>query len=284
MLPTKPFGGTGVALPAIGQGTWDVPEHGARRHEVIRTIRRGIELGLTHIDTAEMYGSGEVERILGEALAGTARDEVFVASKVLPSNASYDGVMKACERSLRRLRLAYLDLYLLHWPSSVPLKETMRAFAALIEQGKTRFVGVSNFDVGEMLDAQRLLGSIPLACNQVLYHLNERGIEHELVPRARESGIAIVAYTPFGRGRFPRGAVSEKGVLGRIARKHGATPRQVILAFLTREPNVFTIPKASSVAHVEENAAAGSLMLDAEDLAQIDAAFPVGAPRPLEML
>jgi diketogulonate reductase-like aldo/keto reductase len=284
MMPTKPFGRTGVALPVIGQGTWDVPEHGARRQEVIRTLRRGIELGMTHVDTAEMYGSGEVEKIVGEAVTGIPREQLFITGKVLPSNASYDGVMKACERSLRRLRVSYLDLYLLHWPSRVPLEETMQAFAALVEHGKTRFVGISNFDTGEMLEAGRLLGKIPLACNQVLYHLNERGIEHDVIPRAREAGVAIVAYTPFGRGRFPRGAVSEKGVLGRIARKHGATPRQVILAFLTREPNVFTIPKASTVAHVEENAGAGELVLDVEDLAEIDAAFPAGEPRPLEML
>jgi diketogulonate reductase-like aldo/keto reductase len=283
-MRTKPFGAAGIALPAIGQGTWDIPERGARRREAIRAIRRGIDLGMTHIDTAEMYGSGEVEKLLGEALAGIPREAVFIASKVLPSNAGFDGVMKACERSLRRLRLEYLDLYLLHWPSSVPLEETMRAFSRLVEQGKTRFVGVSNFDVDQMLEAKRLLGAAPLACNQVLYHLKERAIEHELVPRARREGIAVVAYTPFGRGRFPHTAVAETGVLGRIARKHGATPRQVILAFLTREPHVFTIPKASNVAHVEENAGAGDMMLDAEDLAQIDAAFPIGEPGPLAML
>lgn len=279
-----PFGPTGIALPVIGQGTWDIPEHGARVQEAKRAIVRGIELGMTHLDTAEMYGAGAAEEIVGEAIAGIARDSVFVTSKVLPSNASYARTIAACERSLHRLKLDYLDLYLLHWPSEVPLEETMRAFSALVQAGKTRYVGVSNFDVDEMFEAQQLLGSTPLVCNQVLYHLHERGIERRLLPRAREAGIAIVAYTPFGRGRFPRAAAAPQGVLGRIAAKHGATPRQVILAFLTRERNVFTIPKASSVPHVEENAGAGDLVLDAQDIAAIDAAFPIGDERPLATL
>jgi len=182
----------------------------------------------------------------------------------------------ACERSLKRLAPDRLDLYLLHWPGSEPLEDTMRAFTQLVEDGKTRFVGVSNFDVEEMLEAQTLLDPVPLTCNQVLYHLHERGIEHRLIPQARDAGIAIVAYTPFGRGRFPSDAIGEHGVLGKIAKKHGSTPRQVILAFLTRESNVFAIPKASSVEHVEENAAAGDVRLDADDIAAIDAAFPAG--------
>jgi diketogulonate reductase-like aldo/keto reductase len=239
---------------------------------------------MTHLDTAEMYGSGAVERILGEAIAGIAREPLFVASKVLPSNASYKGTIEACERSLKNLRLEYLDLYMLHWPSPVPLHETMRALGDLVHAGKTRFVGVSNFDVDEMLEARRLLGEIPLACNQVLYHVRERGIEHRLIPTALAADVAIVAYTPFGRGQFPRGSSNGGDVLERIAGKHGATPRQVILAFLTREPNVFTIPKASSVAHVEENAGAGDLRLDASDVEAIDAAFPVGRKGPLATL
>jgi len=280
----KPFGATGVALPVIGQGTWDMPESGARKTEAIRAIRRGIELGMTHLDTAEMYGSGAVERLLGEALGGVARESVFVASKVLPSNATYKGTIEACERSLRALGLEYLDLYMLHWPSHVPLRETMRALGDLVHAGKTRFAGVSNFDVGEMLEAQRLLEDVPLACNQVLYHLRERGIEHELIPAALAANIAVVAYTPFGRGAFPRVSTPGGAVLARIAEKHRATPRQVILAFLTREPNLFTIPKAASVAHVEENAGAGGLRLDAADVAEIDAAFPAGPRGPLATL
>ena len=283
-MQRKAFGATGVSLPVIGQGTWDMPESGARKTEAIRAIRRGIELGMTHLDTAEMYGSGAVERLLGEAVAGFARETLFVASKVLPSNATYKGTIEACERSLNNLRLDFLDLYMLHWPSHIALRETMRALGDLVRAGKTRFVGVSNFDVEEMLEARELLGEIPLVCNQVLYHLRERGIEHRLIPAAREANVAIVAYTPFGRGRFPGNSNTGAGTLERVAAKYDATPRQVILAFLTRESNVFTIPKASSVAHVEENAGAGDLQLDADDIAAIDAAFPAGREGPLATL
>jgi diketogulonate reductase-like aldo/keto reductase len=278
------FNNTGIALPVIGQGTWDMPEHGARRSEAIAAIRRGIELGMTHLDTAEMYGAGEVERLLGEAIAGIPRAAIFVASKALPSNATYKGTIDACQRSLRNLGLTHLDLYMLHWPSSVPLRETMRALSDLVQAGKTRFVGVSNFDVDEMLEARELLGEIPLACNQVLYHLRERAIEHRLIRAARSAGVAVVAYTPFGRGKFPGPATSGGAALARVAQKHGATSRQVILAFLTREPGVFTIPKAATVAHVEENAAAGDLVLDIDDIAAIDAAFPIGREGPLAAL
>ncbi len=283
-MRTAPFGATGVALPAIGQGTWDLPESGARRREAQRAIAHGIELGMTHIDTAEMYGAGGVEEMLGEAIAGIPRERVFVTSKVLPSNATYEGTIAACERSLRRLRLAYLDCYLLHWPSHVPLAETMGALRSLVEMGKTRFVGVSNFDTQEMLEAQRALGDVPLACNQVLYHLHARGIEHDLLPAARAAGIAVVGYTPFGRGTFPREAAQPAGLLGRIAAKHGVTARAVILAFLTRGEQVLAIPKASSIAHVDDNAGASDLRLDAEDVAAIDAAFPRGDAGPLATL
>jgi diketogulonate reductase-like aldo/keto reductase len=282
-MKSKAFGPTGLELPVIGQGTWDMPESGARKAEAIAALRRGIELGMTHLDTAEMYGAGAVERLLGEAIAGIARERLFITSKVLPSNASYDGTIAACDRSLKRMKLDYFDLYLLHWPSSEPLEETMRALADLVRSGKTRFVGVSNFDVDEMLDARDLLGEVPLACNQVLYHLRERGIEHRLIPAAREAGIAIVAYTPFGRGAIPRNGTPMQ-TLQRIAQKHGATDRQVMLAFLTRDPDVFTIPKAATIAHVEQNAAAADLVLDTEDIAAIDAAFPAGRPGPLATL
>ena len=278
------FGPTGLQLPVIGQGTWDIPESGAAVDEAKRAIRRGIALGMTHLDTAEMYGAGAVEAILGQAIAGIPREGLFVTSKVLPGNASRDATIAACERSLRRMKLDYLDLYLLHWPSDVPLEETMDALATLVRQGKTRFVGVSNFDVEDMFEAANYLGDVPLTCNQVLYHLKERGPEHALIPRAREANIAIVAYTPFGRGRFPRKEASPGGVLGRIAERHGATPRQVILAFLTRASNVFAIPKASNVDHVEENAAAGDLILDERDIREIDEAFPAGAEHPLATL
>ena len=279
----KPFGTTGVDLRVIGQGTWNMPESGSARREAQRAIERGIALGMTHLDTAEMYGAGAVEQFLGEAIQGIPREKLFIATKVLPSNATYQGTLEAAQRSLERLRCDYLDLYLLHWPGSYPLEETMQALEALVERGTTRFVGVSNFETDSMLEAASYLRAIPLACNQVLYHLGERGIEHELIPAARQRGIAIVAYTPFGRGGFLRTAKG-RSVLESVARKHGATPRQVALAFLTREQNVFAIPKAAQVAHVEENAAAGSLTLDADDIVAIDEAFPQGRPGPLATL
>lgn len=280
----KPFGATGVEVAVVGQGTWDVPERGARAEEARHALRCGIELGMTHVDTAEMYGAGRVEELVREAIAGIPRESLFVATKVLPGNAHFRGTLAAAERSLKRLGLDYVDLYMLHWQGEHPLEETMRALERLVRDGKTRFVGVSNFDAGEMIEAAASLGAIPLACNQILYHLNERGAEHRVIPAARSHDIAVVAYTPFGRGRFPREQTAGGGVLERVARKHGATPRQVILAFLTREPHVFTIPKASQVAHVRENAGAGDVRLDDGDVAAIDAAFPLGEPAPLASL
>jgi diketogulonate reductase-like aldo/keto reductase len=280
---SKTFGATGVKLPAIGQGTWNMPESGSRLKEARRAIQRGIELGMTHIDTAEMYGAGRVEVLVGEAIRGIPRDGLFITTKVLPSNASFRGTLAAAEQSIARLGCEYLDCYLLHWPGSHPLSETMRALETLVEQGKTRFVGVSNFEASEMIEAASFLRNTPLACNQVLYHLGERGVEHHVLPAARERGIAIVAYTPFGRGSFLRGG-ARRNVLEAVARKHAATPRQVAVAFLIRDANVFAIPKAAQVAHVEENAAAGALALDAGDIAAIDAAFPRGEVGPLAML
>ncbi len=283
-MRVKPFGKTGVDLCVIGQGTWNMPESGAGLREAQRALRRGIELGMTHIDSAEMYGAGRVEELVGDAIAGIERERLFITTKVLPSNATYAGTLQAAERSLQRLRCDYLDLYLLHWPGSHPLEETMSALRALVEQGKTRFVGVSNFEAGEMLEAAAHLGDVPLACNQVLYHLDERGIEHEVLPAARRAGIAVVAYTPFGRGSFLRGRGRRREALDAVATKHRATPRQVVLAFLTAEPELFAIPKAARLEHVEENAAAGALELDAGDLAAIDAVFPRGRLGPLATL
>ena len=191
-LRTKPFGPAGVEVAVVGQGTWDVPESGDRLAEAKHAIRRGIELGMTHLDTAEMYGAGRVEEILGDAIAGIPRERLFVTSKVLPSNARYEGTIEACERSLRRMRLDYVDLFLLHWPSQHPLEGTMRALEALVEQGKTRFVGVSNFDVDDLREAEAALERERIACNQVLYHLGQRTVEEHELPYARERGIAIV--------------------------------------------------------------------------------------------
>jgi diketogulonate reductase-like aldo/keto reductase len=279
----KAFDGTGVDVPVIGQGTWNMPQSGAALKEAQRAIARGIGLGMTHLDTAEMYGAGAVEEFLGQAIRGIPREKLFIASKVLPGNASYDGTLEAAQRSLARLKCDYLDLYMLHWPGPHPLEETMQALEALVAQGTARFVGVSNFDTDGMLEAASYLRNVPLACNQVLYHLGQRGIEHELIPSARRIGIAIVAYTPFGRGGFLRRARGRE-VLENVARKYAATARQVALAFLTRDANVFAIPKAAQVKHVEENAAAADFTLDSKDVLAIDEAFPRGRPEPLATL
>jgi diketogulonate reductase-like aldo/keto reductase len=230
-----------------------------------------------------MYGSGEVELIVGEAIAGR-RDEVFLVSKVLPQNASRRGALAACERSLRRLKTDWLDCYLLHWPGEHPLEDTVAAFETLQQEGKIASWGMSNFDVVD-LDALALIGAGAHAvCNQVLYHLNQRAIEHAVLPWCETRGLAVVGYSPFGSGRFP-GARTEGGrVLAEIAAAHGATPRQVALRFLVGRPSAFTIPKASTPEHARENAGAGDLRLSDEDIARIDRAFPRGRSRSLPVL
>ena len=273
----RPFGSAGRNVPVIGQGTWNVPTRGAHAVDAKRALRRGIELGMVHVDSAEMYGDGAAERLVGEAIADLPREQLFLVSKVLPSNATYDGTIRACEASLKRLRVDYLDCYLLHWRGSVPLGETMRALEKLVRDGKTRALGVSNFDVADLKEARAALESEPIACNQILYHLGERTAETREMPYCREHGIAIVAYTPFGRGDWTDRPGAR--VIAETARTHGVTPHAVILAFLTREPLNFAIPKSSSIAHVEENAAAGDLRLDAAEIAAIDAAFPVKGRR-----
>jgi diketogulonate reductase-like aldo/keto reductase len=223
-----------------------------------------------------MYGDGKVERILAEAMAGR-RDELFVVSKVLPQNATYDGTIAACERSLARLRTDRLDAYLLHWPSEHALEETLRAFAQLEQDGKILSYGVSNFHARDIERAVAIAGPGRIACNQVRYHLEERGIEHEDVPCCERHGIAVVGYSPFGRGALPSERTPGGRVLAEIAAAHGATPRQVALRFLARRPSLFLIPKAARVAHVEQNAGADALVLGDADLRRIDLAFPPGA-------
>jgi diketogulonate reductase-like aldo/keto reductase len=269
----RPFGATGRAVPVVGQGTWNVPVRGAQADEAKRALRRGIELGMVHVDSAEMYGDGAAERLVGEAIAGLPREQLFLVSKVLPSNATYDGTIRACEASLKRMRVDYFDCYLLHWRGSVPLGETMGALEQLVRDGKTRALGVSNFDVADLEEARAALATEPIACNQILYHLGERTAEAHEMDYCREHGIAVVGYTPFGRGDWTDRPGAR--VIDGIAHAHGVTPHAVILAFLTREPNNFVIPKSSSIAHVEENAAAGDLHLDAAEIAAIDEAFPV---------
>ena len=248
------------------------------RHSAIAALHRGLELGMTHIDTAEMYGSGEVERLVGEVLRGK-REHAFVASKVLPANASFRGVIRACEASLRRLGIAELDLYLLHWPGDHPLEDTLSAFEELRQKGKIRFWGVSNFDERELSAAVRMAGAGAVACNQVLYHLGERASEHRVIPFCEEHDIAVVAYSPFGSGDFPSSASQGGRVLDAIAAARGVTARQVALAFLVHGDALFAIPKASRVAHVLDNAGAGEIELTADELARIDEAFPRGRPR-----
>jgi diketogulonate reductase-like aldo/keto reductase len=273
----RPFGSTGRRVPRIGLGTWNLEQ--ARRADAVRALRRGLELGLTHVDTAEMYGSGAVERIVGEALRDVPREEVFLATKVLPSNASRAGTLAAAQQSLERLGVDAIGLYLLHWPGDHPLEDTIAAFEELAARGTIRAWGVSNFDADELRRAVALAGPGRIACNQVLYHLRERAIEHRVLPACEELGVALVAYSPFGAGDFPKPGTPEGAVLAGVARDCDATPHQVALAFLTRRESVFAIPKSSQVAHVEEIAGALELELDLDAVARIDAAFPLGPDR-----
>jgi diketogulonate reductase-like aldo/keto reductase len=277
------FGTTGRAVALVGQGTWRAER--ADPASLMASLRRGLDLGMTHIDTAEMYGSGAAETLVGAAIMGR-RDEVFLVSKVLPANASRRGTRAACENSLARLKTDRLDCFLLHWRGSHPLEETVAAFESLVTEGKILSWGVSNFDLDDLEEVASIAGARLPACNQVLYHLRERAIEHAVLPWCEQHGVAVVAYTPFGEtpGIFaPRGAQGE--ALHAVAALHGATARQVALAFLLRHPNTFVIPKAAGLAHVEENAAAAALRLTEADLARIDAAFPRGKrPRNLPMI
>jgi diketogulonate reductase-like aldo/keto reductase len=258
------FGPAGTLVPTIGQGTWKLDADD--RRAAVRALRRGLDLGMRHVDTAEMYG--DAEPIVAEAIAGR-RDEVFLVSKVLPQNATRLGTVQACERSLMRLKTDRLDCFLLHWPSSHPLAETIAGLAELKHAGKIRSFGVSNFDEDLLADAVQLAGKDHIACNQVQYHLEDRAIEAAVIPYCEQHGISVVGYSPFGSGRFPR-----HKVLDDVAHAHGATPFQVALAFLTRRQSLFAIPKASRVDHVEDNFAASKLSLTPDEIDRIDAAFP----------
>ena len=270
-MERRTFGRTDVAVPVIGQGTWMLERTDWR--SALAALRRGLDLGLLHVDTAELYGSGSVEELVGEVIAGR-RDEIYLVSKVLPKNASTAGTIAACERSLRRLRTDRLDCYLLHWPGSHPIADTIAGFERLRRDGKIRAWGVSNFGVEELEEAAAVVGATSIACNQVLYHLEERSIEHEVMPWCEAHAVAVVGYSPFGSGRFPSRSSRAGRVLGDIAAAHGASPHQVALQFLVRRPSLFAIPKAGRVAHVEDNAAATTLALTDDDLARLDAAFP----------
>jgi diketogulonate reductase-like aldo/keto reductase len=277
------FGPLPDEVSVVGQGTWQMAEGRGEERE-IAALRAGIARGLTHIDTAELYGSGSAEELIAEAIRGLPRRDLFIVSKVLPHNASHGGTIRACEQTLRRLGTDYLDVYLLHWRGGLPLADTLGALEDLVDQGKIRALGVSNFDIGDLEEARVLLTKHPIACNQVLYHLGERHIDTGLIDYCAKQRIAVVGYSPFGHGRFPSPQREGGRALAAVAARHGATPRQVALAFLVRKPPLFTIPKASSLAHAEENAGALHLRLTAADVAEIDAAFPVYAGAELPVI
>ena len=276
----KEFGSTGHRVSVVGQGTWYI-DRGDRK-SAIAALRRGIDLGMTHIDTAEMYGDAEL--VIADAIA-TRREAVYLVSKVLPNNASRRGTITACERSLARLKTDHLDCYLLHWRGSYPLAETVAAFEQLKASGKIRSWGVSNFDVDDLDEILAVAGEGKIACNQVLYHLQERAIEHSIIPWCAKHQVAVVAYSPFGHNDFPNPRSKGGELLGAIAKRHGATPRQVALGFLVRELPLFAIPKAATEEHAADNAAAGDLVLNEGEIASLDRAFPRGPkPRSLPML
>ena len=270
---------SGEKVPVLGQGTWHMAENPRRRADEIAALRLGLDLGMTLIDTAEMYAGGAAEVLVGDAIAGR-RDEVFLVSKVLPHHATANGTIAACEGSLRRLGTDYLDLYLLHWRGPLPLAQTLIGFATLIREGKIRYWGVSNFDVADMEELVALPGGNDVATNQVLYNLTRRGIEHDLLPWLRQRRIPIMAYSPIEQGRL-----LGHPALYEVARRHGATPAQIALAWVLRNDDVNAIPRAGTLEHVRDNAAALQIRLGDEDLTSLDRAFPPPTrSRPLEML
>jgi len=281
-MRTVNFGSGGPAVSAVGQGTWYLDD--APRNVGIEALHHGINVGLTHIDTAEMYGNGAAEELVGDAIRGQ-REKVFLVSKVLPWNANYDGTIEACENSLKRLKTDYLDSYLIHWRGQHPLDDTFAALDQLQQDGKIRSFGVSNFDVSDLEDALSIVGKGRIACNQILYHLEERAIEHAVLPWCADNGISVVAYSPFGHNAFPIAGSAGRAALQAIAEKHNANAHQIALAFLGRSANVLVIPKSANPDHITANAEAALLRLDDADVASLDAAFPRGRrPSHLPML
>ena len=269
----------GEDVPALGQGTWNIGDNLARRANEIAALRLGLDLGLTLIDTAEMYGEGRSEELVGEAIRGR-RDEVFLVSKVYPHNASRKGAVQACERSLKRLGTDRLDLYLLHWRGNIPFDETLEAFAALEKAGKIRHHGVSNLDLDDMEEWLAASGGKNVQTDQLLYNLTRRGIEFDLLPRLREAHVPVMAYSPIEQARL----VSNRKLV-KFVGSHGLTPTQVALAWLLARDNVIAIPKAAKSEHVRENASALEVKLSAHQMAELDALFPQPKRRtPLEML
>ncbi|MFS0756926.1 aldo/keto reductase [Noviherbaspirillum sp. 1P10PC] len=270
---------SGEAVPALGQGTWYMGDLPARRAAEVAALRAGMDLGMTLIDTAEMYGDGAAERLVGEAIAGR-RDSAFIVSKVLPHHATRRGTVAACEASLKRLATDRIDLYLLHWRGGVPLEDTLSGFAELQRAGKIRHWGVSNFDVDDMRELNAVAGGAAVAANQVLYNLTRRGIEFDLLPQCAAEGVPLMAYSPIEQGRLLRDPT-----LATIAGRHQVTPAAIALAWVLRQPGMIAIPKASSEAHVRDNRAALDIQLNEDDLAALDRAFaPPRSKQPLEMI
>jgi diketogulonate reductase-like aldo/keto reductase len=274
-MQKRRFGNTAREVAIVGQGTWEIDA--SDRGLAVAALRRGIEDGMTHIDTAEMYGDAEL--VVGEAIKGR-REDVFLVSKVLPGNATRAGVVAACERSLTRLGTDRLDCYLLHWRGRHKLSAAIEGFEDLVRAGKIASWGVSNFDIDDLEEALSIAGPDRIACNQVLYHLGERAVEHAVLPWCEKHGVAVVGYSPFGHGDFPKPQSKGRQLLTEIASAHEATARQVALAWLARRS--FVIPKASSAGHAGENAGAGDLKLGAGEIARIDEAFPRG-PQPASL-
>jgi diketogulonate reductase-like aldo/keto reductase len=270
----------GTLVPALGQGTWHVGDGQRPAAQEAAALRLGIDLGMTLLDTAEMYGDGASETVVGAAIAGQ-RDRVFVVSKVYPHNATKRGTVAACERSLKRLGTDRIDLYLLHWRGAAPLAETVAAFETLRDAGKIRHWGVSNLDVADMQELAALPAGAACATNQVLYNPEHRGVEFDLLPWCAAQGMPIMAYSPVGQG----GRLLRSAALAPVARRHAATPAQIAIAWSLRRPDVISIPKATDVAHIRENAAATEIVLDETDLGEIDAAYPPPQrPQSLAML
>ena len=259
---------SGLEMPVLGQGTWKMGDAPQRREQEIRALRTGFDLGLTLVDTAEMYGGGRSEQLVGKAIAGR-REEIVLVTKVLPQNAARSGVRQACEGSLARLGTDRIDLYLLHWKGQHPLCETVEAFDRLVEEGKIRHWGVSNFDVADLEEVERCPAGKHAAANQVYYNLQRRGIERKLLPLCRASNVVVMAYTPFEQGRL-----RTRGAIEAIAARHGATPYQIALAWILRDDGIVAIPQSGSEQHVRENAAALEIQLSAEDLQLLNREFP----------
>jgi diketogulonate reductase-like aldo/keto reductase len=277
MMPRQEILSSGIPVPVLGQGTWNMGDRKERREDELRALRLGLDLGMTLIDTAEMYGRGRSEELVGEAIRGR-RDEVFLVTKVIPENASRESVPRSCEKSLRRLGTDRIDLYLLHWRGRIPLAETVGAFERLVDAGLVRHWGVSNLDAADLDELVRLPAGAKCAVNQVYYNLFRRGIERRLLPVSRKRGIVTMAYSPFEQGRL-----RQEGVLARVAGRRGITVHQTMLAWTIRANGVIAIPKSGNPEHVRQNAAAAQVRLDDEDLRELDIAYPApGVDVPLE--